>query len=230
MSTGAKITGISLKPIEVSKALQDGEKFIKWDEANNYCHSFSGIANTMANGFHLDSSSPSADSGAGLPVTLRVDSNGFYLYWTDQNMEVEMLDIATIRDVRTGVNAKVPKTKNFFFLVRYFYCIALLNNPMRVNAIYCLSESLEIVATVILNVRVYRVGAWKKARMIKSPQIDRGSGNDPSFYLSTAETLEKRLQKLDPSTDNNRPNLTLIITKHSLSSGLLGHFYPMRNF
>ncbi|XP_050673810.1 1-phosphatidylinositol 4,5-bisphosphate phosphodiesterase classes I and II isoform X1 [Leptidea sinapis] len=81
MSTGAKITGISLKPIEVSKALQDGEKFIKWDE----------------------------DSGAGLPVTLRVDSNGFYLYWTDQNMEVEMLDIATIRDVRTGVNAKVPK-------------------------------------------------------------------------------------------------------------------------
>ncbi|CAH0702573.1 unnamed protein product [Spodoptera exigua] len=50
-----------------------------------------------------------SDSGTGLPVTLRVDPKGFYLYWTDQNMEVEMLDIATIRDVRTGVHAKVPK-------------------------------------------------------------------------------------------------------------------------
>ncbi|XP_045534483.1 1-phosphatidylinositol 4,5-bisphosphate phosphodiesterase classes I and II [Papilio machaon] len=81
MSKTIKSANVTLKPIEVSKALQQGEKFIKWDE----------------------------DSGAGLPVTLRVDPKGFYLFWTDQNMEVEMLDIATIRDVRTGVHAKVPK-------------------------------------------------------------------------------------------------------------------------
>ncbi|CAH2076123.1 unnamed protein product, partial [Iphiclides podalirius] len=81
MSTAIKSANVSLKPIEVPKALQEGEKFIKWDE----------------------------DSGAGLPVTLRVDPKGFFLFWTDQNMEVEMLDIATIRDVRTGVHAKVPK-------------------------------------------------------------------------------------------------------------------------
>lgn len=49
------------------------------------------------------------DSGAGVPVTLRVDPKGFFVYWTDQNMEVELLDIAYIRDVRTGVFAKVPK-------------------------------------------------------------------------------------------------------------------------
>ncbi|CAH2108014.1 unnamed protein product [Euphydryas editha] len=81
MTTTTKSAKVSLKPLEVPKALQEGEKFIKWDE----------------------------DSGTGLPVTLRVDPKGFYLYWTDQNMEVEMLDIATIRDVRTGVYAKLPK-------------------------------------------------------------------------------------------------------------------------
>ncbi|NP_001165392.1 phospholipase C beta 1 [Bombyx mori] len=81
MSASTRSAKVSLKSIEVPKALQDGEKFIKWDE----------------------------DSGTGLPVTLRVDPNGFYLYWTDQNMEVELLDIVTIRDVRTGVHAKVPK-------------------------------------------------------------------------------------------------------------------------
>ncbi|XP_049867996.1 1-phosphatidylinositol 4,5-bisphosphate phosphodiesterase classes I and II-like isoform X2 [Pectinophora gossypiella] len=81
MTTTTRSSNVSLKPIEVSKALIEGEKFIKWDE----------------------------DSGGGLPVTLRVDPKGFYMYWTDQNMEVELLDIATIRDVRTGPHAKVPK-------------------------------------------------------------------------------------------------------------------------
>ncbi|XP_047509038.1 1-phosphatidylinositol 4,5-bisphosphate phosphodiesterase classes I and II isoform X2 [Pieris napi] len=81
MTTYTRSAGVTLKPIEVPKPLQDGEKFIKWDE----------------------------DSGTGLPVTVRVDPNGFFLYWTDQNMEVEMLDIATIRDVRTGGYAKLPK-------------------------------------------------------------------------------------------------------------------------
>lgn len=56
------------------------------------------------------------DSGTGLPVTLRVDSKGFYLFWTDQNMEVELLDLATIRDVRTGIHAKVPKVSSLFIL------------------------------------------------------------------------------------------------------------------
>lgn len=82
MSAVVSTASVSLKPIEVSKALLEGEKFIKWDEQ---------------------------DSGGGVPVTLRVDPNGFFLFWTDQNMDVEMLDIATIRDVRTGGYAKVPK-------------------------------------------------------------------------------------------------------------------------
>ncbi|XP_037908044.1 1-phosphatidylinositol 4,5-bisphosphate phosphodiesterase classes I and II [Hermetia illucens] len=74
-------TYVSAGPVEVSKAMQDGEKFIKWDE----------------------------ESGIGTPVTVRVDSKGFYLYWIDQNNEMDLLDIATIRDVRTGQYAKKPK-------------------------------------------------------------------------------------------------------------------------
>ncbi|KAJ9585299.1 hypothetical protein L9F63_002884, partial [Diploptera punctata] len=58
-----------LKPVEVPKCMQDGEKFIKWDE----------------------------DSGVGTPVTLRVDKNGFYLYWVDQNKEAELSKLSLLK-------------------------------------------------------------------------------------------------------------------------------------
>lgn len=51
------------------------------------------------------------DSGTGTPVTMRVDAKGFFLYWVDQNNELDILDIATIRDVRTGQYAKRPKVR-----------------------------------------------------------------------------------------------------------------------
>ncbi|OAD62421.1 1-phosphatidylinositol 4,5-bisphosphate phosphodiesterase classes I and II [Eufriesea mexicana] len=88
---GNKTTGsvLQFRPIEVSQQLQDGEKFIKWDE----------------------------DSGIVTPVTLRVDKFGFYLHWVDQHNEMEMLDIAVIRDTRTGKHAKVPKDPKLRYLV-----------------------------------------------------------------------------------------------------------------
>ncbi|KAG4072367.1 hypothetical protein HA402_004299 [Bradysia odoriphaga] len=49
------------------------------------------------------------DSGSGTPVTMRIDPKGFYLCWVDQNNEMDLLDIATIRDVRTGQFAKKPR-------------------------------------------------------------------------------------------------------------------------
>ncbi|KAG0418486.1 hypothetical protein HPB47_004834, partial [Ixodes persulcatus] len=49
------------------------------------------------------------DSALGTPVTLRVDKNGFFLFWTDQNKETEFLDISSIRDTRTGKYARTPK-------------------------------------------------------------------------------------------------------------------------
>ncbi|XP_012521905.1 1-phosphatidylinositol 4,5-bisphosphate phosphodiesterase classes I and II isoform X3 [Monomorium pharaonis] len=77
------------KPVEVSQQLQGGEKFIKWDE----------------------------DSGVATPVTLKVDKYGFYLHWVDQNNEMDMLDIAVIRDTRTGKHAKIPKDPKLKSLV-----------------------------------------------------------------------------------------------------------------
>lgn len=49
---------------------------------------------------------------------MRVDPKGFYLCWVDQNNELDILDIATIRDVRNGQYAKKPrvsKAGQFFF-------------------------------------------------------------------------------------------------------------------
>lgn len=88
---GSKGTGVimHIKPVEVSQQLQDGEKFIKWDE----------------------------DSGVATPVTLKVDKYGFYLHWSDQNNEMDMLDVAIIRDTRTGKQAKVPKDPKLKSLV-----------------------------------------------------------------------------------------------------------------
>ncbi|XP_059470873.1 1-phosphatidylinositol 4,5-bisphosphate phosphodiesterase classes I and II [Neocloeon triangulifer] len=77
----AAVPRAGARPLEVPRALQEGDKFVRWDE----------------------------DSGVGCPVTLRVDPNGFYLYWTDQNNEVDMIDLVTVRDTRNGKNAKIPK-------------------------------------------------------------------------------------------------------------------------
>ena len=39
---------------------------------------------------------------------MRVDGNGFFLFWTDQNNETEFLEISSIRDARTGRGARTP--------------------------------------------------------------------------------------------------------------------------
>ncbi|XP_022065972.2 1-phosphatidylinositol 4,5-bisphosphate phosphodiesterase beta-3 isoform X1 [Acanthochromis polyacanthus] len=83
---GAKpgVHALQLKPVSVHEALKKGGKFIKWDEEPN--------------------------SGPPTLVTLKVDPDGFFLYWTGgSNLEVETLDISTIRDTRTGKYAKQPK-------------------------------------------------------------------------------------------------------------------------
>nr|XP_057924917.1 1-phosphatidylinositol 4,5-bisphosphate phosphodiesterase beta-3 [Doryrhamphus excisus] len=83
---GAKpgVHALQLKPLSVHEALKKGGKFIKWDEEPN--------------------------SGSPTLVTLKVDPDGFFLYWTGgANLEVEILDISTIRDTRRGKYAKQPK-------------------------------------------------------------------------------------------------------------------------
>ncbi|KAJ8355439.1 hypothetical protein SKAU_G00182330 [Synaphobranchus kaupii] len=75
------VHALQLKPVSVSETLRKGSKFIKWG----------------------------ADSTAVIPVTLRVDPQGYFLYWTDQNKETDLLDIAYIKDTRTGQYTETPK-------------------------------------------------------------------------------------------------------------------------
>ncbi|XP_038596942.1 1-phosphatidylinositol 4,5-bisphosphate phosphodiesterase beta-2 isoform X2 [Tachyglossus aculeatus] len=72
-----------LLPLEVKSYLSRGERFIKWDD----------------------------DTTVASPVILRVDPKGFYLYWTYQSKEMEILDITSIRDTRFGKFAKMPKSQ-----------------------------------------------------------------------------------------------------------------------
>lgn len=83
---GAKpgVHALQLKPVDVHEALKRGGKFVKWDEEPN-------------------STQPTL-------VNLKVDPQGFFLYWTiGAGQDVEILDISYIRDTRTGKYAKQPK-------------------------------------------------------------------------------------------------------------------------
>ncbi|XP_068854245.1 1-phosphatidylinositol 4,5-bisphosphate phosphodiesterase beta-3 [Aphelocoma coerulescens] len=72
---------LPLEPPRVPEMLVQGSKFIRWDE----------------------------EPPSRTPVTLRVDPDGFFLYWTGPSTEVELLDICSVRDTRTGRFARAPK-------------------------------------------------------------------------------------------------------------------------
>lgn len=69
---------------KVSQRLIKGSKFLKWPKSDG-------------------------DDSSFVPVTLRVDPNGYILYWQEPSKDAECVDIATIRDTRTGHYAKTPK-------------------------------------------------------------------------------------------------------------------------
>ncbi|KAK2864066.1 hypothetical protein Q7C36_003220 [Tachysurus vachellii] len=75
------VHALKLKPVAVPESLRSGNKFMKWED----------------------------DSTIVTPVTLRVDPKGYFLYWTDQNKETDLLDIANIKDARTGRYSRIPK-------------------------------------------------------------------------------------------------------------------------
>ncbi|XP_053469574.1 1-phosphatidylinositol 4,5-bisphosphate phosphodiesterase beta-1 isoform X1 [Ictalurus furcatus] len=75
------VHALQLKPVAVPESLRKGNKFMKWED----------------------------DSTTVTPVTLRVDPKGYFLYWTDQNKETDLLDIAYIKDARTGKYSRTPK-------------------------------------------------------------------------------------------------------------------------
>ncbi|KAI4875134.1 hypothetical protein NFI96_000861 [Prochilodus magdalenae] len=106
----------TLKEPEVKDYLIKGERFTKWKE----------------------------DSTRTSHVTMKMDPKGFYLYWINQSKEMEFVDIATIRDTRTGKYAKLPKhpkVRNVFnmdfpdsnYLAKAF---TIVSGPDMVNLTY----------------------------------------------------------------------------------------------
>uniref|UniRef100_A0A8D3A2B2 1-phosphatidylinositol 4,5-bisphosphate phosphodiesterase n=1 Tax=Scophthalmus maximus TaxID=52904 RepID=A0A8D3A2B2_SCOMX len=105
-----------LDPPEVKGYLVKGERFTKWSE----------------------------DSTKTAPVTMKMDPKGFYVYWINQSKETTFLDVATIRDTRTGKYAKLPKhpkVRNVFNLDfpdsnHLAKTLTLVSGPDTVNLTY----------------------------------------------------------------------------------------------
>lgn len=96
------VHALKLQPPSVSHTLRNGSNFIKWDE----------------------------DLSTVNPVTLHVDPHGFYLYWTDQNKDTELLDLTLVKDVRTGRSTKTPKEAKLRELLDVGNLVGRLENRM----------------------------------------------------------------------------------------------------
>ncbi|XP_020511009.1 1-phosphatidylinositol 4,5-bisphosphate phosphodiesterase beta-1 [Labrus bergylta] len=96
------VHALKLQPPSVSNTLKNGSNFIKWDE----------------------------DLSTVTPVTLHVDQHGFYLYWTDQNKDTELLDLTLVKDVRTGRSTKAPKEAKLRELLDIGNLVGRLENRM----------------------------------------------------------------------------------------------------
>uniref|UniRef100_A0A7N6FIM9 1-phosphatidylinositol 4,5-bisphosphate phosphodiesterase n=1 Tax=Anabas testudineus TaxID=64144 RepID=A0A7N6FIM9_ANATE len=96
------VHALKLQPASISLTLRNGSNFIKWDE----------------------------DLSTVTPVTLHVDPHGFYLYWTDQNKDTELLDLTLVKDVRTGRSTKTPKEAKLRELLDVGNLVGRLENRM----------------------------------------------------------------------------------------------------
>uniref|UniRef100_A0AAR2L0U5 1-phosphatidylinositol 4,5-bisphosphate phosphodiesterase n=1 Tax=Pygocentrus nattereri TaxID=42514 RepID=A0AAR2L0U5_PYGNA len=96
------VHALQLKPVSVPESLKKGSRFMKWDE----------------------------DSSTVTPVTLRVDPQGYFLYWTDQNKETDLLDITYIKDARTGKCTKTPKEAKLRELLDVGNLVGRIENKM----------------------------------------------------------------------------------------------------
>uniref|UniRef100_A0A3Q1CVD6 Phosphoinositide phospholipase C n=1 Tax=Amphiprion ocellaris TaxID=80972 RepID=A0A3Q1CVD6_AMPOC len=96
------VHALKLQPPSVSHTLRNGSNFLKWDE----------------------------DLSTVSPVTLYVDPHGFYLHWTEQNKDTELLDLTLVKDVRTGRSTKTPKEAKLRELLDVGNLVGRLENRM----------------------------------------------------------------------------------------------------
>ncbi|XP_034538204.1 LOW QUALITY PROTEIN: 1-phosphatidylinositol 4,5-bisphosphate phosphodiesterase beta-1-like [Notolabrus celidotus] len=112
------VHALKLQPPSVSNTLRNGSNFMKWDEQQ---------------GQWLDATTElhrALDLSTVTPVTLHVDQHGFYLYWTDQNKETELLDLTLVKDVRTGRSTKTAKEAKLRELLDVGNLVGRLENRM----------------------------------------------------------------------------------------------------
>uniref|UniRef100_A0A8C7X770 1-phosphatidylinositol 4,5-bisphosphate phosphodiesterase n=1 Tax=Oryzias sinensis TaxID=183150 RepID=A0A8C7X770_9TELE len=96
------VHALQLKPVCVPECLKKGNKFMKWED----------------------------DSTAVTPVTLTVDPKGYFLYWTDQNKDTDLLDVAFIKDARNGKFCKTPKDAKLREVLDISTLVGKLENRM----------------------------------------------------------------------------------------------------
>uniref|UniRef100_A0A8C6TSM1 1-phosphatidylinositol 4,5-bisphosphate phosphodiesterase n=1 Tax=Neogobius melanostomus TaxID=47308 RepID=A0A8C6TSM1_9GOBI len=117
------VHALQLKPVSVPESLKRGNKFMKWDD----------------------------DSTTVTPVTLTVDPKGYFLYWTDQNKETDLLDIAYIKDARNGKCTKTPKEAK----LRELLDVSTLAGKME-NRMLTVVSGLDMVNITYLNFMAFQ--------------------------------------------------------------------------
>uniref|UniRef100_A0A8C6WR18 Phosphoinositide phospholipase C n=1 Tax=Neogobius melanostomus TaxID=47308 RepID=A0A8C6WR18_9GOBI len=91
------------------------------------------------------------DSTTVTPVTLTVDPKGYFLYWTDQNKETDLLDIAYIKDARNGKCTKTPKEAK----LRELLDVSTLAGKME-NRMLTVVSGLDMVNITYLNFMAFQ--------------------------------------------------------------------------
>ncbi|XP_028393517.1 1-phosphatidylinositol 4,5-bisphosphate phosphodiesterase beta-1-like isoform X2 [Dendronephthya gigantea] len=122
--------GVYAETLELPKvpdSIISGSSFIKWDD----------------------------DSGLAQTCTLKIDSNGYVLFWKfEEKAETDLLDVIQINDVRTGKYARMPKDSKVKELIKSKlsssenledHCITVLYGPnfVETNAVNFVASSVE---------------------------------------------------------------------------------------
>lgn len=164
------VHALNLQPPSVSQTLRNGSNFSKWDE----------------------------DLSTVTPVTLRVDPHGFYLHWTDQNKDTELLDLTLVKDVRTGRSTKTPKEAKLRELLDVGNLVGRLENRMVT----------VVTASDLVNVnQLIFIASQEDEAKVWCEELFALSSNLLSHNLNRDQTLLKAYVKLtlQPNTEGRIP-------------------------
>uniref|UniRef100_A0A8C9YYA1 Phosphoinositide phospholipase C n=1 Tax=Sander lucioperca TaxID=283035 RepID=A0A8C9YYA1_SANLU len=198
------VHALKLQPPSVSQTLRNGSNFIKWDE----------------------------DLSTVTPVILHVDPHGFYLYWTDQNKETELLDLTLVKDVRTGRSTKTPKEAKLRELMEVGNLVGRLENRMvtvvtasdlvnvnQLNFIASQEEEAKVRKYHSHFVRLFSSDRKRVETALENCRLPYGRGDSIKLEDFTLEVYRSFLDFLCP-----RPELSNIFKLHGAGSNPMTEF------